>query len=83
MCDMKIKWIEDSTGMDLEEFRKLCQDHKDTLAALMVTYPSTRGFFENNIQEICQYEGWIISSGRKKKVPESSTKKVPESSTTI
>jgi len=54
MCDMQIKWIDDSKGMDLEEFRKMCQDSKDTLAALMVTYPSTRAFFEDNIQEICQ-----------------------------
>jgi len=54
MCDMKIKWIDDSKGMDLEEFRQLCQAHKDDLAALMVTYPSTRAFFEDNIQEICQ-----------------------------
>jgi len=54
MCDMQIKWIDDSKGMDLEEFRKMCQDNKDSLAALMVTYPSTRAFFEDNIQEICQ-----------------------------
>jgi len=54
MCDMKIKWIDDSTGMALDEFRALCEEHKDSLAALMVTYPSTRAFFEDNIQEICQ-----------------------------
>lgn len=40
--------------MDVEEFRALCETHKDKLAALMVTYPSTRAFFEDNIQEICQ-----------------------------
>merc|ERR1712050_820848 len=54
MCDMQIKWIDDSKGMDLEEFRQMCADNKDRLAALMVTYPSTRAFFEDNIQEICQ-----------------------------
>uniref|UniRef100_A0A7S1S2H2 Glycine cleavage system P protein n=1 Tax=Alexandrium catenella TaxID=2925 RepID=A0A7S1S2H2_ALECA len=54
MCDMQIKWIDDSKGMDLDEFRQMCQDNKDSLAALMVTYPSTRAFFEDNIQEICQ-----------------------------
>merc|ERR1719446_1791509 len=54
MCDMEIKWIEDSRGMDLGEFKKLCEDNKDKLAALMVTYPSTRAFFEEGIQEICQ-----------------------------
>merc|ERR1711937_23248 len=40
MCGMKIKWIDDSKGVDINEFRKLCEDHKDSLAALMVTYPS-------------------------------------------
>merc|ERR1719436_1516249 len=38
MCDMKIKWIDDAQGMNLEEFRQLCAEHKDDLAALMVTY---------------------------------------------
>merc|ERR1712048_1166949 len=41
MCGMTIKWIEDSQGVDINEFRKLCETHKDDLAALMVTYPST------------------------------------------
>merc|ERR1719245_1604160 len=49
MCDMQIKWIDDSKGIDLEEFRQLCAEHKDNLAALMVTYPSTRAFFEDGI----------------------------------
>jgi glycine dehydrogenase len=54
MCAMKIVWIEDSKGMDLTEFKALCGKHKDDLSALMVTYPSTRAFFEDGIQEICQ-----------------------------
>lgn len=54
MASMKIKWIDDSEGMDLAEFKKLCEEHKDSLSALMVTYPSTRAFFEDGIQEICQ-----------------------------
>merc|ERR1712048_955488 len=49
MCDMKIKWIDDSKGVDINEFRQLCESHKDDLAALMVTYPSTRAFFEDGI----------------------------------
>jgi len=53
MCDMEIKWIEDSKGMDIDEFKALCSEYKDRLACLMVTYPSTRAFFEDNIQEIC------------------------------
>jgi len=54
MCDMKIVWIDDSGGMPLPEFKALCEEHKDTLSALMVTYPSTRAFFEDGIIEICQ-----------------------------
>merc|ERR1740123_1512609 len=54
MCSMQVQWVDDSKGMDLEEFRKLCESKKDSLAALMVTYPSTRAFFEDNIREICQ-----------------------------
>merc|ERR1719436_705982 len=30
---LEIKWIEDSQGMDLKEFKKLCEDHKGNLAA--------------------------------------------------
>lgn len=52
MCGMTIKWIDDSQGVDLDEFKKLCEDHKDSLAALMVTYPSTRAFFEDGIIEM-------------------------------
>merc|ERR1719420_1821259 len=54
MTGMKIVWTDDSNGVDIEEFKKLCAEHKDSLSALMVTYPSTRGFFEDNIQEICK-----------------------------
>merc|ERR1740123_1271287 len=54
MAGMDIKWIEDSKGMDLKEFAALCEEHKVNLSALMVTYPSTRAFFEDNIQEICE-----------------------------
>jgi len=49
MCGMKIKWIDDSKGVDIDEFRQLCEIHKDDLAALMFTYPSTRAFFEDGI----------------------------------
>jgi glycine dehydrogenase len=67
MAGMQIKWIEDSKGMDIAEFKQLCEDNKDNLAALMVTYPSTRGFFEDNIQEICKtihdYGGQVYMDG--------------------
>ncbi|MEO0511957.1 MAG: aminomethyl-transferring glycine dehydrogenase [Planctomycetota bacterium] len=41
------------TDIDLDDLRAKAEEHKDSLAALMVTYPSTRGVFGENIREIC------------------------------
>jgi len=41
-------------NVDLEDLRRKADEHKDKLAALMITYPSTHGVFEEGIQEICQ-----------------------------
>lgn len=44
----------DSNGnIDVADLKKKAEEHKDTLAALMVTYPSTHGVFEDSIREIC------------------------------
>ena len=40
-------------NIDLVELRAKAEHHHETLAALMVTYPSTHGVFEETIQEIC------------------------------
>ncbi len=39
--------------IDVDDLRKKADEHKDRLAALMVTYPSTHGVFEDRIQEVC------------------------------
>jgi glycine dehydrogenase len=39
--------------IDLADLRAKADTHKDDLAALMVTYPSTHGVFETTIREIC------------------------------
>jgi glycine dehydrogenase len=39
-------------NIDLEDLREKAIKHKDNLAALMVTYPSTHGVFESAIREI-------------------------------
>jgi len=39
-------------NIDLADLREKAEFHKDNLAALMVTYPSTHGVFESEIQEI-------------------------------
>jgi len=40
--------------IDLSDLRARADAHKDNLAALMVTYPSTHGVFEETIGEICE-----------------------------
>ncbi len=41
-------------NIDLEDFRRLAQEHKDRLACAMITYPSTHGVFESGIREACK-----------------------------
>ena len=40
-------------NIDVADLRAKAEANKDTLAALMVTYPSTHGVFEESIREIC------------------------------
>jgi glycine dehydrogenase len=41
-------------NIDLDDLRAKAGAHKDALATLMVTYPSTHGVFEERIKEICE-----------------------------
>ena len=41
-------------NIDLEDLREKAELHKDNLACLMVTYPSTHGVFESTIKEITE-----------------------------
>lgn len=40
-------------NIDIDDLRSKAQKHRDQLAALMVTYPSTHGVFEAGIRDIC------------------------------
>jgi glycine dehydrogenase len=40
-------------NVDLDDLTAKAEEHADRLAALMVTYPSTHGVFEEHIQELC------------------------------
>jgi glycine dehydrogenase len=40
-------------AVDLEDLRNKITEHHDQLAAIMVTYPSTHGVFEEGIVELC------------------------------
>jgi glycine dehydrogenase len=42
-----------SGNIDVVDLRAKAEQHKDNLAVLMVTYPSTHGVFEEPIREIC------------------------------
>ncbi|MBF8294364.1 MAG: glycine dehydrogenase (aminomethyl-transferring) [Bacteroidetes bacterium] len=41
-------------NIDLDDLRAKASAYKDSLATLMVTYPSTHGVFEEQIKEICE-----------------------------
>ncbi len=39
--------------VDLNDLRAKCAEHRERLAAIMVTYPSTHGVYEQDITELC------------------------------
>ncbi len=45
---------DDKGNIDVEDLRSKAVQYKDKLSALMVTYPSTHGVFEEAITEICK-----------------------------
>jgi glycine dehydrogenase len=55
MAGMKVVAVQcdDQGNVDLVDLRAKAEQHSVNLAALMVTYPSTHGVFETEIQEIC------------------------------
>lgn len=56
MTGMKVVVVgcDEMGNIDTEDLKVKVEEHKDNLAALMVTYPSTHGVFETAIKEICQ-----------------------------
>ena len=54
-------------NIDLNDLREKANTHRDTLAAAMITYPSTHGVFEEKIREICdivhQSDGQVYMDG--------------------
>ncbi|MDH2415618.1 aminomethyl-transferring glycine dehydrogenase [Nocardioides sp. CER19] len=48
-----VKSADDGT-VDLDDLRAQCEKHSDDLAAIMVTYPSTHGVYEEGITELCE-----------------------------
>jgi glycine dehydrogenase len=54
MCGMKIVLVkcDEKGNIDVNDMREKAVQHKDNLACLMVTYPSTHGVYEESIIEI-------------------------------
>ncbi len=44
---------DDRGNIDLQDLRAKAAEHDASLAALMITYPSTHGVFETSVREIC------------------------------
>jgi glycine dehydrogenase len=45
---------DDAGNIDVADMKAKAEQYKDSLGALMVTYPSTHGVFEETIKDICQ-----------------------------
>lgn len=56
MAGMKVVVVkcDDHGNIDVTDLRNRAQEHKQNLAALMITYPSTHGVFEESVTEICK-----------------------------
>ena len=56
MVGMKVIGVkcDDSGNIDVADLEARAKEHSANLAALMVTYPSTHGVFEETIRDICQ-----------------------------
>jgi glycine dehydrogenase len=69
MAGMEVVVVDcDSAGnVDLSDVRSKAQQYRERLAAIMITYPSTHGVFERDIQEICDivhdYGGQVYMDG--------------------
>src|SRR5205085_4719647 len=54
-------------NIDVADLEAKAKEHKDKLAALMVTYPSTHGVFEEDIKKVCsivhEYGGQVYMDG--------------------
>ena len=56
MVGMKVVGVAcDNLGnIDLDDLKSKAKQHSDELAAIMITYPSTHGVFEESISEVCE-----------------------------
>ncbi|GAA4122376.1 aminomethyl-transferring glycine dehydrogenase [Knoellia locipacati] len=56
MAGMKVVVVKTDTitgNVDMDDLKAKVEEHRDDLAAIMVTYPSTHGVFEDTIKDLC------------------------------
>ena len=55
MAGMRVVIVacDDNGNVDLDDLRAKARQHGDRLAAIMITYPSTHGVFEEGVREVC------------------------------
>ncbi|XP_078657533.1 glycine dehydrogenase (decarboxylating), mitochondrial-like isoform X7 [Branchiostoma floridae x Branchiostoma belcheri] len=69
MAGMKVQPVEVSRDgrVSKEHLYKMAEKHKEHLACMMITYPSTNGVFEDDVREICDlihsYGGQVYVDG--------------------
>ncbi|KAI7903916.1 glycine dehydrogenase [Cokeromyces recurvatus] len=51
--DVVIVQCDNKGNLDMEDLKAKAEKHKDRLAAIMITYPSTFGIFEHGVSEAC------------------------------
>jgi glycine dehydrogenase len=56
MAGMRVVVVQanDDGSVDLDDLRVKCETHAQELAAIMVTYPSTHGAYEDSISDLCK-----------------------------
>ncbi len=56
MAGLKVVVVacDEKGNISVDDLKKKAEEHKDNLAAFMVTYPSTHGVFESSIVEMCE-----------------------------
>ena len=66
-CTVVVVGCDARGNIDLADLRAKAAQHQDDLAALMVTYPSTHGVFEEGIRKVCkvvhQHGGQVYMDG--------------------
>jgi len=69
MCGLKVVGVncDEQGNVDVDDLRAKCDQHGAQLAAMMITYPSTHGVFEECVVEVCelvhQYGGQVYMDG--------------------